>query len=644
MKKLLFLLTLIISINIQLYSQTYNTVDITDEIYTILSNAEMRGLCETLPNKKPYTQAYILQTINTIIENLEDSNLSYKDKEIQELELYKSKYEYQNGADFRRLIFRTENQKEDTTVTVNVNLSQENFFSDGIYSVKSLNSFGYEAWGNLKIFGDIGNNISYGTHVFLGATEMPLKKLGTYEIGYWWYDVPNTEYATTSVRTIDKYRNTSVLPFSYKKFWDGSVYYFKGGMNAEGLTGWAFQDAGAFGMYGEIGGSFKSGLIEFTIGRLNREWGAMDENSSLVFNSNAHPMFAAEIAANPVDWLSFSSLTGFLEFPNQGFMLDNAWYLTDGKGNYTGNYVVDSYFFHNIFCISMLDINFKYVHWDFGSTVIMPNRFELGYSFPLLDKVVYQNNVGDYDNLALFTNLKLKYPGIGFIWGSFYLDEMNSLTSKLKETTRCMFAYQGGVKASIPILPFTDISLRYTKVEPYCYTHQALSASKSQPYFPKYISESYTNNGESIGYYLPPNADELFVQVETKPFTGSKFSLGYQLIRHGVDWGSQSQMNSGSSIHSELIPGRPRTVLKKYFLHDGTYEWYNIINFTSSYNFNAISVPVQLYCTIGYVHNWFTTIGGNAPSTTTPYYKFSNAEYNENKGAVISIGLKLFKL
>ena len=88
----------------------------------------------------------------------------------------------------------------------------------------------------------------------------------------------------------------------------------------------------------------------------------------------------------------------------------------------------------------------------------------------MLDRVVYQNNVGDYDNLALFTNLKLRYPGIGSVWGSFYLDEMNSLTAKIFEKTRCMFAYQAGGKANIPFLPFTSISLRYTKVEPYCYT------------------------------------------------------------------------------------------------------------------------------------------------------------------------------
>ena len=54
-----------------------------------------------------------------------------------------------------------------------------------------------------------------------------------------------------------------------------------------------------------------------------------------------------------------------------------------------------------------------------------------------------------------------------------------------------------------------------------------MSSSISQPYFPNYISESYTNNGESIGYYLPPNADELFVRVETKPLARAAFALLY---------------------------------------------------------------------------------------------------------------------
>ena len=650
MKKIFCILLICTAFVLPVFSQSNSTVDINDDIYLILKNAEMRGLCETLPNVKPYTQNFIIKTIDTIINNLDGSTSKYKKQEIEQLEFYKQKISYEEGLDLKKLLYRQENEKDGIPISFNLNLSEENFVSSGFYDKSSLNSFGYEAWGNLNIFGDIGNNLSYKVDGFVELTKMPLKKLGTYEIGYWW-DWPETY--ENQIRTINKWKNYAVLPFSYKKHWDGSIYYLEN-VSASGLEGWPDKHSFAFGMLSEIHGTYKDGLIDYSAGRINREWGAMDNGSSLVFNQNARPMFALEASANLFDWLSFSTLTGFLEFPNQRHVAQNAWYITDEHDINGENkkMVKDSYFFHNIFSIGMLDLNFKYVHWDFGSTVVMPNRFELGYSFPLLDRVVYQNNVGDYDNLALFSNLKLQYPGIGYIWGSFYLDEMNSISTKLFENTRCMFAYQGGMKVAFPFLPFTSVSIRYTKVEPYCYTHTALSPSESQPYFSHFLSESYTNNGESLGYYLPPNADELNLRIETMPLNAATFSFGYQLIRHGVDWGSQSSMFSGSSIWSELITrikgsdGKEinRGHLRKYFLHDGTYEWYNIFNIKAAYDLNSINLPIQVYCNIGYVHNWFTSINGQKPSKSTKYEKFSNSEYLENRGCVISVGLNLFKL
>ncbi|MCR4733984.1 MAG: hypothetical protein K5829_03130 [Treponema sp.] len=624
------------------FAQSNNTVDITDEVYEVLSNIEMRGLCTKLSNVKPYTEKYIVSKLDEAIEALQDSDSKFSEKEINILQVYKEKYkEKEDGLKLSHLFYTASREASSFPVSFTVDLNSDSFVSGGVYSDSDCNSMGYEIWETLDIYGKLGNNISYRSTGYLEITKMPQTLLGTYDIGYWWYDFDTDDYSSTPVRTINTYRNYSVLPYSYKKHWDGSVYFLNGGVNAGGLTGWAFEDALAFGMQGEIHGTFFDNLLDVGIGRINREWAAMDNGSSLVFNANAHPMFGIEYSVNLFEWISFSSMTGFLEFPNQKYILENAWYITDGQGNLVDT-KTDSFFFHNLFAIGMLDLDFKYLHWDFGSTVVMPNRFELGYSFPLLDRVVYQNNVGDYDNLALFTNLKLRYPGIGSVWGSFYLDEMNSLTAKIFEKTRCMFAYQAGSKVIIPFLPFTSLALRYTKVEPYCYTHQALSSSISQPYFPNYISESYTNNGESIGYYLPPNADELFVRIETKPLSRATFALQYQFIRHGVDWGSGASMYSGSSIYSELTTGELRDQLTKYFLRDGVYEWMNIISFTASYDFEGNNIPLQIYGTVGYVHNWFTSIGDAEPSKTTAYLKYESDEYQENRGLVLSVGVKAF--
>lgn len=655
MKKKLLLISIISILNIYLFSQSNNTIDIKDEIYDVLLTAEMKGLCEPLSTIKPYTELYVIEKIDQIINNLknnEDDNEWKKNSnklEITFLEDYKKRFIKDDGLSLKDMSYSISEQKDDLPVSLLVDFSSNGFFSGGFYSDSNLNSFGYEVWEDVNISGNLGNNISYRSTGYLDITKMNLTKLGTYDIGWWWYDDYGEKDSFIreehfSDRYINTYRNYAVLPYSYKKQWDGSVYYLHGGVNSAGLTGWPFEPSLGFGMQGEIHGTFFENLLEVGIGRYNREWGAMDTGSSLVLNSNAHPFFGIDISAKPFKWLTFSTLTGFLEFPNQGFISSNNWYTSDGEGNMIDE-VKDSYFFHNMFSMSKLDFDIKNIHWDFGSTVIVPNRFELGYSFPLVDRVVYQNSVGDYDNLALYSNLKFSYPGIGYVWGSVFLDEVNALKTNIFNNTRCMFAYQGGAKINIPWIPFGSFSMRYTKVEPYCYTHEALDPVSQQPYYSHYISESYVNNGDSLGYYLPPNADELLVKFNTKPLPSASLDIRYQLIRHGVDWGSGSNIYSGSSIYSELPAGKygpGRNNLHKYFLRDGVYEWMNVFAIEAAYDFNKYGAPLKLYGTIGYVNNWFTTIGKATPSRTTSYEKFTSDEYKNTNGVILSIGIKAF--
>lgn len=624
-----------------LYAQSNNTVDIADDIYSFLRIAETRGLCDSLSPVRPYTEKYIVSKLDQILENLDDEN----QKAI--VEEYKNKYKREDGLSLKELAYKMTEQKGDIPVSLAVDLYNDTFMSGGMYSNSSNNSFGYEIENYLNVFGDLGNNISYRSLTYLEVTKMNIKKLGEYNIGWWWYDDYGDKDSFVredhfNERTINTYRNYAVLPYSYKKHWDGSVYYLHGGMNSAGLTGWPFETSCGFGMQGEIHGTFFNDLFSVGIGRYNREWGAMDTGSSLVLNQNAHPFFGVDTTVNLFKWLNFSALTGFLEFPNQNYINENAWYPRDDAGNKIED-IKDSFFFHNLFSMAEFNFDFTHVHFDFGSTVVYPNRFELGYSFPLVDRVVYQNNVGDYDNLALFANLKGMLPGIGSIWGSVYIDEINALKTDALHNTRCMFAYQAGSKVNIPWLPFTVLSLRYSKIEPYCYTHEALDPEKNQPYYSHYICENYTNNGESLGYYLQPNSDEIFVKLETQPLPVASFSLQYQLIRHGVDWGSESNIYSGSSIYSELPAGKygpGRNNLHKYFLKDGVYEWMNILALQASYDCKHFGIPLQFYGTVGYVHNWFTSIGRATPSKNAKYSKYSSDEYKEDRGVVLSLGIK----
>lgn len=668
MRKFLLCFLLIMSTAGFCFAQTNVTVDLSDEVYELLNNAEMRGLCPSLPTTKPYTEQFIMKTLDQISSNLDEKKDSLSafvyNSEKESIEYFKKRFERKNGMDWTKLKFRVETDT-DFPFSFEFNDSIDAGFSGGFYDKSSCNATSYEVWNNFNFTGDIGKNLSYSIKAFVGILDVPLTVMGDYYIGNWWQStggkedktgvpMPSdsneddrsldddwVEYWSKKPRTVKSVKTYSYLPYKFKKNWDGSVYYFTN-MSATGLKGWPIEPSLGFGMYGDLRASWLNDRLTVGFSRIDREWAAMDNGSSLVLNSSARPFLGIDLNFDLFDWLSFSTLFGSLEFPNQEYINGDAWYIVDSTGKLgdrshypPGNN--DALFFQNLYSLAKVSADFKYVYADFGSTVIYPKRLELGYIYPLIDNVVYQNSVGDFDNLGLFGDLKLSYPGIGSVWFSVYLDEINLASKKFWEYTRCMYAWQAGAKASLPWLPFTNISFRYTKIEPYCYTH---NATLYKPYMNYYMSTSYTNNGYSLGYYLEPNSDEFLLRFDTRILPELNIGFQYQLVRHGATWGSGQV--EGSSIYSELVEASwLRDQKFKYFLKDGTYEWSNIIAFDCSYRFKKLPVPLQLNCGIAYVYDWFTGVDNNGQKNDS-YHAIDTSEYPTTNGLVVNLGLRVF--
>ena len=631
MKKLLFLPILFVCG--LLYAQANVTVSLDNDVYNLLNNLELRGYCSNLSAVKPYTEKYIVEKLEEAQEYLEDNfdedKLSAQKKIIEE---YLQRFEHEEGLNKAALTYRKEGDVLGVPVSIEVfdNFNAE--ISGGLYDNSDNNTLAFNIYNLVDFSGDLGEHISWRNQTYLGAAKVPLKKIGEYDIGYWYGSTYNTyindegeqdynDYSKEpeqTPRTINIFRNYAYLPYGYNKFWDGSVYDFEDGINSGGLGPWPNNASLAFGMKGEMRGVFLNDIVELAAGRINREWGGMDNGASLVLNARARPFFAGEIILRPFKWLSVKTLTGVLEMPNRSDMLSEAFYPVDENGKdtreqldnqeYNDDEYKDYHYFQNAFSIGEIDLDFKYLHIDLGSTCVWPKRFEMGYSFPLIDRVVYQNDVGDYDNLSLFGSFKLRYPGVGYGWFSFYLDELSNFVTKFWKNTRAMYAFQVGGSLALPdALPYGIFSFRYTKLEPYCYTHQSINGT---PWYDGYLNENYSNNGYSLGYYLQPNSDEILLKVECKPNADSNAGFQYQLIRHGADFGPQSV--PGSNLYSEL-PRRGRGELRKNFLRDGAYEWSHIWALSGSYRFNT-RLPVKLSMTAGVIYDYFTTIEGYSVS------------------------------
>lgn len=642
MKKIIGIaLSFLISVSaLPLYAQTFRSAEIGEEIYTVLENAALYGLCSPLSTSKPYSRKYINQKLDEIIENAGDDS---SQKEIAEY--YKSKYsDVKEGFDWRTLSFRVTGGSEKVPVSFNASIDVDFVMHGGLYNKSSKNCFGYEESNYFRFYGDIGRNFSYYAHAYVGLLKLPLEKIDTadpYVIGQWW-DSSSASYPAGKNRIINTYRNNWSRPYGYSKIFGNSLFYLSKVDNS-GQEDWPFQNAFSYGMDVEFRGDFLEEHFKYNIGRHRRDVASMDEGASLVLNANARPYFGFDLEVTPFKWISVYVTAGNLEFPNQDYITR-----TSEDGTNVKAWDDDNKHFQNMFALGQFNLDFKYAHWDFGSSVVYPKRPELAYSFPILDRIVYQDNVGDFDNLALYTNLKLRKPGLGFIWGSFYLDEVDGFkfsASHWFHNTRSMFAVQGGIKAIIPqkALKLATVSFRYTKIEPYCYTHQALD--KIPYYHGQYMSEAYMNNGTSLGYYLPPNTDEFLIQFDAKPTTCSNLRFVTALTRHGADYGSQQV--PGSSLYSEMQPSG-RNDLKKYFLKDGAYEWNLILQIGGSYDFRPKGVPVTVYGSIGYLNTWWSlldnyTADHKAGKGSEGSYSFKEtAEYEWKQGVIVSFGIKVF--
>jgi hypothetical protein len=619
-----YVMVMLISIVIcnTIYAQSYSAVNLDDTIYYILEQAEKRGLCSPLYGARPYTRDYIVSVINEILHAESSANGALNSVERETLADYKNKFgKPASGIDFDRGAYFAETTMKNTdfVLSADIDLAINSEFSTGLYSFNNEKYYGGEIGFTVFARGDLGKHVSYGLSAAGGLIQDSRKLLGVYNTYYEGF-IDHDEFIN---RVINTYSGSLIhFPYSYKKKWDGSVFPLEALSDGAEYSAWPTELAGYVALNSELAASFFENRLLLRLGRMEHDWGAAPLGSSLSFNEAARPFLGMEAEFNPFSWFGFSTLTGVLEYYN------------------TEGIKISSLESQNAFTISMLEFKYKnYFYLDVGEAVVWAKRYELGYISPLTNKFFYQNNTGDFDNMAIFLDLKIQYPGIGSAWFSTYFDEA-TLRGDMNELDRTMLAVQGGATFFLPFLAFSSLKISYTKIEPYCYTH-------NRHYVPWYPRENgpmelaYINNGVGIGYYLPPNSDELQIKLSTMPVKNLTCDFQYQMIRHGTDWGSGAV--DGSSLLSELDPdGRNENpVLKKFFLHDGAYEWMHIVKVGAKLKLNKM--PVEFYGNTGVVLSYFTNIDGPANAGKSESYSIIDTdEYPKDTAFIFTIGVRIF--
>ena len=582
------------------FAQTHTSVPLDNKVYYVIDSAVLRGLCRAPASAKPWSEATVKELLNEI---LASSKLSSPEYDVVYGLL--AQFDRKPGLNWMEGTYYAEKPlKSGSKISLEAGASWTTYGSMNLASPFSGGTYDIITF---YLNGDMGKYVSYnftgsGMFIYIPRTANP------------YYDDPATTETDPQTYSLPEF-----FPYSFTKVWDATVFKPS---NMKNYNVWPDTPGFSYEVISEIDASFVDNRLRFRFGRMRRDWGSSDMGSNLFMSSTARPFVAVEGTASPFDWLHFSFLTGILEYMKNTSL------------------TADAMDFQNAFSLAMIEFNFKdYIHFDAGSSTVWPKRFDLGYLFPIDSNFLYQNNIGDFDNLGIFLNLSGQLPGVFRLWLSAYIDEMNLGSDPFFNLDRNMYAYQAGAKINFPWLPFGKITLRYTKVEPYCYTHPG---TVTPWYGATPMQTDYVNNGEPIGSYLPPNSDEFYFRIESMFMAGVNAYVQYQMIRHGAEFGPGRVYGSA---YSDALPyGSDLSTLYKYFLHDGTYEWNHVVRLGGSYDLKSLGVPISVYGEAGLVFVRYTGIGdGKQAGNSKESYKFiSNEYYSPATRFILALGFTVY--
>lgn len=648
LKKVLIINLMFMFVCISLFAQTHSSVSLNNHVYYILEQAEMRGLVSPLSGVRPFTRNVVIRAINEILESPQSARgLNSTERAI--LEQYLERFSIpEPGLNLRqgRWAGETTTGARETRFSADAGVSMSIEGSAGLFPALDSRYFGTEVWVQAFIQGDLGSRVSYQLSGSGGLIQAPRKFLGTYNTFFEGHSLPpdHANYHEFVNRLIDIYSQPlSHFPFTYRRQWDGSVFFFE---HLASFEPWPTTLAGGYNLSSELSASFLEDRLLLRFGRIRREWGSVPFGTSLAFNQAARPFLGMEAEFSPVSWFRISSLTGSLEYENV-------------HGIY-----VSPHTFQNMFSINMFSFRFRnYLFFDFIDAAIWPKRFELEYLSPINLNFFAQNNIGKFDNMAWTFNLRGQHPRIGTLWASVFIDEINFTVGwrEMRELARTMVATQAGVIIPLPFMAFSSIRLSYTKINPFTYTHHR----NVVPFFGDLkMEKAYINNGVGLGHYLPPNSDEILFRFQTMPARNLITEFNYQMIRRGADFGSNAVV--GSNLHSELGNGRnTNPIYRRYFLRDGAYKWYHIFRVGAQWDLSGSAsgrnLPVTFFGEAGVVYSFFTniynldgsvasqymhddgeTVRANVTGRAHPFRRINTPEYPTSTSVIVRLGVRIF--
>ncbi|HOM92047.1 MAG TPA: hypothetical protein PKX66_02600 [Rectinema sp.] len=590
------------------YAQGHLAVELGHPVYAVIETAELRGVVTRLSSVKPYTNQQVAELLAIMMGRME----AFSPTE-QEL-IRKYAEEFKTGKGLEQSLWKDSSGvsqagiRIETTTKLDAGSVYDLIDGSSSTALKDIWHFNSRWVPYLK-----GDPLSWFS--FKG------------EAGF----------------TFDKIERDLYLPYEFTKEWDATHIWFGAPRNSDGTLDYP---TASYDIREDIAAETDDSSVIVRLSRFRRDWGIGSGSFSL--SDTARPFVGLETVLRPSKYFAISGLVGSLtNWQKSADEKSTAMKFYDENGDGKFDEGKDYYYYSAISYQKMLGLQrmelfpFDWLTISATSSVVGAKRFELGYFSPLLFSVMYQNQLADIDNLAVQVDGQILVPRIGKFYASFYADEMEITNlSELFTKARNMFALQGGAKIPLPFWSFATLTAQYSKIEPFVYSHYPT-------WYPDYrmqVDTSYTQDGENLGYYLPPNSDEFLVKLDMMPARDWRLSLKYSFVRHGDNPSNkQGDLVIFGDVDKWLEYNWPDGTSKlddypdKNFLHDGIYDYNHIGNISVSWRptvppllFGA-EIPFELSAGYGISYTWYED--GTGAGRAIPASEWKN---------VFSMSMKLF--
>ncbi len=567
----LVVIAFVLACGISASAQTHLSVDVEDPVYRLIELGELKGALSRLSAVRPYSHSQVVRLLNAMW----DRRSVFSAVEQQILQETMERFH----------VSRTGVKHGNISHSAGVRTFQagSDFKSNLRLNVHEAGQWYLDSATRAYLRGDLASWLSYQ-----GSVGFTLDRVG--------YESSPDRYGAFSY--------PAFVPYGFSKQWDafhlsfGSPRYSRGNLDYPTIS---------YDLATDITLQFYEDELTLRTARLRREWGMAD--GSLTLSGTARPFLGVEAQARFAPWIALSHITGSLA----------DWSREAGGASFSKGTLPDDSTgtFQKLFTLQRLELfPFPWLYLAASSSVIGAKRLELGYMSPLLFSLIYQNLIGDIDNVGVGIDVAFTVAPYGKAYFSFYTDEMEITNlSELFTRPRNMFAIQTGIKVPVPRLPFTELIFQYTKIEPFTYAHYpTIYPETYSETDPLYVETSYTHDGENLAYYLYPNSDEFLVKIACMPIARLTTGLEYRLVRHGD--------NPSKDLNTvRVIFGAPEYYLNyslgidnfpdKDFLHDGLYDFNHILTLSGEYTLPNTQVTLGLSYSFSYTY-WEPNASGEA--------------------------------